>query len=82
MILKLIYFAIPKVLEHDREMFEEPLGWQNKSVSESPLIVDFPIIWKELKVKYETELSDFAYRPIPEQEKVEDTFIKLLKRVI
>ena len=70
------------ILEYDREMFEEPLGWQNKSVSESPLVVDFTTIWKELKAKYETELSAFAYRPIPEQEKVEDTFIKLLKRVI
>lgn len=70
------------ILEHDREMFEEPSGWQNKPVSESPLVVDFASIWKELKLKYETELSAFAYRPIPEQEKVEDTFMKLLKRVI
>lgn len=70
------------ILQHDREMFEEPLGWQTKSIAESPLLVDFATIWKELKVKYETELSDFAYRPIPEQEKVEEAFIKLLKLVI
>lgn len=70
------------ILQHDKEMFEEPLGWQNKSISESPLIVDFTPIWKELKVKYETELSAFAYRPIPYHEKVAATFIKLLKRVV
>ena len=70
------------ILQHDRDMFEEPLGWQTKSISESPLLVDFATIWKELKVKYETELSAFAYRPIPEQEKVEEAFIKLLKLVI
>ena len=70
------------ILQHDREMFEEPLGWQTKSISESPLVVDFDTIWKDLKVKYETELSAFAYRPIPEQEKVKVEFIKLLKLVI
>ena len=29
------------ILQHDREMFDEPLGWQNKSISASPLISDF-----------------------------------------
>lgn len=70
------------ILQHDREMFEEPLGWQTKSISESPLVVDFDTIWKDLKIKYETELAAFAYRPIPEQEKVKVEFIKLLKLVI
>jgi len=70
------------IIEHDREMFEEPLGWQNKTVSESPLAVNFSVIWNELKAKYESELSDFAYRPIPDEDKVAATFETILKRVL
>jgi predicted nucleotidyltransferase component of viral defense system len=29
------------ILDHDRAMFEEPMGWQSKSISESPLLTDF-----------------------------------------
>jgi hypothetical protein len=29
------------ILEHDKKIFEEPEGWQVKSVFQSPLMVDF-----------------------------------------
>lgn len=34
------------ILEHDREMFDEPKGWQTKTILESPLVNDFPSLWK------------------------------------
>ncbi|HNQ67963.1 MAG TPA: nucleotidyl transferase AbiEii/AbiGii toxin family protein [Bacteroidales bacterium] len=69
------------ILQHDREIFEEPIGWQNKSISESPLFSDFSTIWKQIKEKYQTELSAFAYRPIPNESDVEQCFEELLKRI-
>ena len=69
------------ILQHDREMFEEPEGWQSKSISQSPLITDFPHLWKQLKEKYQTELSAFAYRPIPNENEVAKCFENLMKRI-
>ncbi len=33
------------ILEHDREVFDTPIGWQSKTVQESPLITNFSTIW-------------------------------------
>ena len=69
------------ILEHDRKMFEEPAGWQNKSTTESPLVNDFSNLWKHLKETYQTELSALAYRPIPDEKDVAKDFEKLIKRI-
>ncbi|MDZ4147725.1 MAG: nucleotidyl transferase AbiEii/AbiGii toxin family protein [Flavobacteriaceae bacterium] len=69
------------IMQHDREMFEEPKGWQTKSISESPLVTDFSTLWKQLKEKYQTELSALAYRPIPDEKDVANCFEELVKRI-
>lgn len=69
------------ILQHDRAMFEEPTGWQNKVISESPLVIDFTNVWQQLKEKYKTELSALAYRPIPKENDVAKCFEELIKRV-
>ncbi|MDO9510445.1 MAG: nucleotidyl transferase AbiEii/AbiGii toxin family protein [Bacteroidales bacterium] len=69
------------ILSHDREMFEEPKDWQTKSISESPLVIDFSTLWKQLKEKYQTELSALAYRPIPNENEVAKCFEELIKRI-
>jgi len=69
------------ILQHDREMFEEPKGWHHKSISESPLVNNFSNLWKQLKEKYQTELSALAYRPIPSEIEVAKCFEKLIKKI-
>jgi hypothetical protein len=69
------------ILQHDRELFEEPAGWQTKSISESPLVANFAFIWAQLKENYQTELSALAYRPIPAEKDVAKCFEELLKRI-
>lgn len=69
------------ILQHDKEMFEEPHDWQSKSVDESPLITDFPAVWKQLRGQYQTELSAFAYRPIPDENDISTVFMELTKRI-
>ncbi len=69
------------ILNHDRKIFEEPKGWQSKLISESPLIIDFPDIWKQLKEKYQTELSALAYREIPDEKDIGLCCEKLIKKI-
>jgi predicted nucleotidyltransferase component of viral defense system len=69
------------ILKHDKELFDEPEGWQTKSISESPLVTDFSTIWKQLREKYQTELSALAYRPIPDEWKVAKCFEELTRRI-
>jgi hypothetical protein len=69
------------ILQHDRTMFDEPIGWQTKSIAESPLVSNFAFIWSQLKEKYHTELSALAYRPIPVENDIAECFNKLLKRI-
>lgn len=69
------------ILQHDRAMFEEPMGWQSKSIYESPLVIDFSTLWKQLTEKYQTELSALAYRPIPDENDVAKCFEELIKRI-
>ena len=69
------------ILQHDREIFEEPKGWQSKSVAKSPLMTDFESIWKQVKEKYQTELSALAYRPIPDEKDVAKCFSELVVRI-
>jgi predicted nucleotidyltransferase component of viral defense system len=70
-----------KILKHDQEMFEEPKGWQHKSITESPLISDFGNVWRQLKEKYQTELSALAYRPIPDEGDIAKCVSELIERI-
>ncbi|WP_167516854.1 nucleotidyl transferase AbiEii/AbiGii toxin family protein [Hydrotalea flava] len=72
---------IDTILLHDKEIFKVPIGWQSKSVAESPLITNFPTIWKQLKAKYQTELSALAYRPIPDEADIAKCFEELIKTI-
>jgi predicted nucleotidyltransferase component of viral defense system len=69
------------ILQHDREMFEEPKDWQSKTVSESPLVNDFDDLWQQIKEKYQTELSALAYRSIPNEKDVAECFEDLINRI-
>ncbi len=69
------------ILQHDKVRFDEPIGWQSKSTLDSPLVIDFSTIWKQLRVKYQTELSALAYRPIPDEKDIENCFRELINNI-
>ncbi len=69
------------LLKQDKEIFDEPKGWQSKSIQDSPLIEGFDIIWSENKVQYQKELSALAYRPIPDETDVAKVFLDLIKLI-
>jgi predicted nucleotidyltransferase component of viral defense system len=67
------------ILQHDRKLFDTPLGWSNKHVYESPLVADFENVWKQLRDVYRRELSALAYAPIPDEKQIKEQFSILIK---
>jgi len=67
-----------KVLAHDQQQFDEPMGWNAKKIQESPLIYDFDAMWNKLKTIYTTELTMLAYSEIPKEKEVAESFKKLI----
>ena len=65
------------LIESDQARFNEPLGWQSKSFSESPMLTSFDDIWEQLKSTYLRELPDLAYQNIPSEQEIKQSFIEL-----
>ena len=70
-----------EILNHDKLIFDKPIGWQIKLITDSPLVANFEAVWKQIKGQYQTELSALAYRPIPDEKDISDAFIELTKRI-
>jgi len=72
---------LDKIVTHDKEIFDEPIGWREKTISESPLITDFYNVWKQIKSTYKTELSALAYTSIPDEVHVANSFKKIVNLI-
>lgn len=70
-----------EILQHDRDIFDQPVGWSKNKIHESPLITDFENIWKQLRDDYKRELSALAYTPIPDERLIAEQFTALIKNV-
>ena len=66
------------VISHDRQQFNEPEGWNEKTLLESPIINDFDEIWNSLKSAYISELSMLAYSDIPNEKEIEKSFNEII----
>lgn len=61
------------LLEHDRELFAKPDGWQYRQLNQSPLVSNLSEFWKTLSVRYEQELPPLAYSQIPMTSEIENS---------
>ena len=68
-----------KVLKHDQLQFDEPNGWNKKSIHDSPLIKDFENVWEKLKSTYTKELSMLTFTDIPDEIDVAKKFKELIE---
>lgn len=66
------------LIEHDKQQFDEPMGWNKRQIHESPLIINFDSIWEKLKTTYTKELSMLAYSEIPNEKEIALEFKKLV----
>jgi len=69
------------IWHHDQVAFDDPNGWKSKIVSQSPLYNDFPVMWSSLKSTYSRELSGLAFKPIPGEEKIFDSFSYIITKL-
>lgn len=65
------------LLEHDRQSFAKPSGWQHRKLMESPLMTDFHSTWQRLQPSYMRELPDLAYREIPSVDSIEQSIVSV-----
>lgn len=66
------------LLAHDRSYFDKPKGWQQRTLSESPLVSNLHDTWQALQPTYLRELPDLAYRDIPSAEMIEASIKTIL----
>ncbi len=72
---------ITDIIVQDRTSFDEPVGWGQKTISQSPLIMDFESIWNNIKATYKKELSILAFSEIPNEKDVADTFRQVILKL-
>jgi hypothetical protein len=74
------YGDLQELFTHDQTEFDEPTGWIDKTIGDSPLIHNFPALWTGLKATYQTELKPLAFIEIPDEKEIEKAFNKLIDR--
>ena len=74
---------LKELLKQDRILFDNPFGWRNKSITDSPLISDFKNLWKELRKRYENELPLLAYSlTIPPADEIEKSMNLIIDAIV
>lgn len=69
------------IWQHDQAAFDDPTGWKGKTASQSPLFKGSPSLWDSLKTTYNRELSGFAFKPIPNEDKIFDSFSYIISKL-
>ena len=70
------------LFNHDKSIFSEPEGWKNKTISQSPLIINFETQWESLKTTYSTELQKVAFSKIPDPDTIKESVKPLLNKFL
>ena len=73
---------LAELLIHDQQEFDDPQGWQTKTVKDSPLITDFPNLWTNLRSTYQNELPPLAFSEIPNEKLIEESFMTTIEKTI
>ncbi|MDE5876887.1 MAG: nucleotidyl transferase AbiEii/AbiGii toxin family protein [Muribaculaceae bacterium] len=73
---------LSSLLDHDREMFDKPDGWNTRSIMDSPLFKSLDEVWeRSLSTLYEKELSALAYKPIPPAKSVIENVASIIGEI-
>ncbi|MCZ2101003.1 MAG: nucleotidyl transferase AbiEii/AbiGii toxin family protein [Chitinophagales bacterium] len=73
---------LAELLAYDQREFDEPQGWQTKTITDSPLITEFPKLWEDLRSTYQNELTPLAYSEIPNEKLIEVSFMVIIKKTV
>jgi len=69
------------LIEHDKLIFNDPIGWSQKVFNQSPLITNFDQLWDSLKASYRSELLQIAFSKIPDEKEVKSSFKSLIEKL-
>lgn len=72
---------IKELIKHDRIAFDDPPGWSQKSISQSPIIKDFNTLWNNIKATYIRELAKLAFSEIPDEKNVSASFNQIINKL-
>jgi hypothetical protein len=72
---------LSELLIHDQQEFDRPKGWQSKTIKDSPLFKEFPALWTDLKLTYQSELTPLAFSEISDEKLVAESFIEIMKNI-
>jgi hypothetical protein len=67
------------LIDHDKQVFDEPDGWKECDFKKSVLITGFEKIWEGVKSTYVKELTDLSYAEIPDENEVKESFQKVIE---
>ena len=76
------YGDLRELFTQDQTEFDIPKGWREKTISDSPLLRDFPTLWQGLRSTYHSELRPLAFTEIPNEKQIEQTFTNLVNILI
>jgi len=71
---------LSELLIHDQREFDEPAGWQTKTIKESSLLTEFSTLWTGLSSIYQSELTPLAFSEIPDEKLVAESFMKIIEK--
>jgi len=72
---------LSELLIHDQQEFDEPQGWQTKTIKDSPLLKEFSTFWTSLRSTYQLELTPLAFLEIPDEKLIEESFIRIMEKL-
>jgi len=71
-----------ELFAHDQREFDEPNGWQTKTIAESPLINEFPVLWTRLRSTYRSELITLSFSEIPSEQSIAESFMDTMRHIV
>jgi hypothetical protein len=72
---------LSELLMRDQQEFDNPTGWQTKTLKDTPLLKDFPTLWTNLRSTYQVELTPLAFSKIPDEKLIKKSFIELMTKI-
>lgn len=69
---------INEIWLHDQESFNEPEKWKGKTIKDSILYTNTLENWDKVREVYRKELQIFAFKPIPDDDDVIESFLKIM----
>ena len=70
------------LFDHDKQSFDKPQGWQDRDITDSPLVTNLQDLWAKLQETYLRELPDLAYQQIPDVLSIKTSMQEMISKLV